>query len=72
VIGSMRTGRNVVVCNAHTDFSKGQMHHPHPYVTPDLKWIIFNSGQTGTPQVFAARVPEEMVAAVGVSPPKGA
>ena len=36
--------------------------HPHAYLTPDLKWIIFNSDSSGSPHVHAASVPEGMIA----------
>jgi hypothetical protein len=32
--------------------------HPHPYFSPDCAWVIFNSYRTGSPQVYAAAVPE--------------
>ena len=34
-----------------------QYTHPHPYFTPDCRWVIFNSDRTGIPQIYAARVP---------------
>jgi Tol biopolymer transport system component len=36
--------------------------HPHAYVTPDRRWVIFNSDRTGRLQVYAAAVPTELVA----------
>jgi hypothetical protein len=61
VIGSPRTGRSAVVCASKTWPTNDQTTHPHAYLTPDLKWVIFNSTRSGWPQVYAARVPDEMV-----------
>ncbi len=62
VIGSIATGRTAVVCESHASRSREQNTHPHAYLTPDLKWLIFNSDRSGFPHIYAARVPEEMVA----------
>lgn len=61
VIGSTRTGRTAVVCESKTSPGRAQNTHPHPYLTPDLKWLIFNSNRAGFPHVYAARVPPSMV-----------
>jgi len=61
VIGSMKTGKNAVVCHSESSFGRAQNTHPHPYLTPDLKWVIFNSDRSGEPQIHAATVPDGMV-----------
>lgn len=61
LIGSVATGKTAVVCASKTNVGRKQESHPHPYLTPDLKWVIFNSTRTGSPHVYAARVPEGMV-----------
>ena len=61
VIGSPKTGRSAVVCASKTWPTNEQNTHPHAYLTPDLKWVIFNSTRSGWPHVHAARVPEGMV-----------
>lgn len=61
VIGSIKTGRSAVVCESKTSRSRPQNTHAHPYLTPDLSWVIFNSDRSGFPQVHAARVPDEMI-----------
>jgi hypothetical protein len=61
VIGSIRTGKTAVVCEARTSMGKAQNTHAHPYLTPDLKWVIFNSDRSGFPHVHAASVPEGMI-----------
>ena len=64
VVGSPKTGRSVVVCASKTSPTKDQSTHAHPYLTPDLKWVIFNSNRAGWPQVYAARIPEEIIRGV--------
>ncbi|MCS7305362.1 MAG: oligogalacturonate lyase family protein [Thermoguttaceae bacterium] len=61
VIGSTKTGQSAVVCASETKPQAAQNTHPHPYLTPDLKWVIFNSNRTGVPHVYAAPVPEDVV-----------
>ncbi|MBC8234750.1 hypothetical protein H8E77_34835 [bacterium] len=61
VIGSNCTGKNAVVCHSESSFGRAQNTHPHPYLTPDLKWVIFNSDRSGEPQIHAATVPEGMI-----------
>jgi hypothetical protein len=62
VIGSIRTGKTAVVCESKTSPSDAQNTHPHAYLTPDLKWVIFNSNRSGFPHIHAASVPEGMIA----------
>ena len=52
IIGSIETGRNVVVCCSETSFGSEQHTHPHPYLTPDLKWVIFNSDRSGNQDLW--------------------
>jgi len=61
VIGSNQTGKTAEVCETKTSPTRSQATHPHPYLTPDLKWAIFNSNRSGFPHVYAASVPEGMV-----------
>ncbi|NOX53155.1 MAG: hypothetical protein GXP27_01695 [Planctomycetes bacterium] len=61
VIGSTRTGRTAVACESKTKPSRSQSTHPHPYLTPNLKWVIFNSNRSGWPHIHAARLPDGMV-----------
>jgi hypothetical protein len=59
VIGSTQADRAAVICESKTTPTRSQNTHPHPYVTPDLKWVIFNSNRTGSDHVYAARIPDE-------------
>jgi hypothetical protein len=62
VIGSIKTGKNAVVCHSESSLIPGQQNtHPHPYLTPDLNWVIFNSDRSGEPQIHAATVPDGMI-----------
>jgi hypothetical protein len=61
VIGSTQTGKTAEVCPSKTVPSRSQNTHPHAYLTPDLKWVIFNSNRSGVPHIYAASVPESMV-----------
>ena len=58
VLGSIRTGKTAVVCESKTSPGRAQNTHPHAYLTPDLKWVIFNSNRSGFPHIHAASVPE--------------
>lgn len=70
IIGSTKTGKTALLCESKTkvnfpdpgpDYIQNQNTHPHPYLTPDLKWVIFNSSRSGFPHIYAAKVPEGMV-----------
>ena len=61
VIGSIRTGKTAVVCESRASMSGPQNTHPHAYLTPDLKWVVFNSDRSGFPHVHAASVPDGMI-----------
>lgn len=68
VIGSVHTGATAVVCEAKTAPTRSQRTHPHPYITPDRQWVIFNSNRGGNAQVYAARLTEELVDSVAGQP----
>lgn len=61
VVGSIQTGRNARVCSSEASFGSSQDSHPHPYLSPDLKWVVFNSDRTGQTQIHAARLPEGLL-----------
>jgi hypothetical protein len=61
VIGSIQTGKTAVVCESKASRGSPQNTHPHAYLTPDLKWVIFNSDRGGFPHVHAASVPKGMI-----------
>lgn len=57
VVGSVRTGKKAVVCDAGGYWPTFEVGHTHPYLTADNKRIVFGSTRTGTPQVYAAELP---------------
>jgi len=61
VIGSIRSGKTAVVCESKASMGGPQNTHAHAYLTPDLKWVVFNSDRSGFPHVHAASVPEGMI-----------
>jgi hypothetical protein len=61
VIGSVKTGKTAVICESKTSRGRSQNTHAHAYLTPDLKWIIFNSDRNGFPHIHAASVPNGMI-----------
>lgn len=61
VVGSIKTGRSRVLCPSRSSLSSPQYTHPHPYFSPDCRWVIFNSDATGIPHVHAARVPDGLL-----------
>jgi len=61
VVGSIRTGRNRILCESGASCGRPQFTHPHPYFTPDRRRVIFNSDRTGIPQVCSATVPDGLL-----------
>jgi hypothetical protein len=57
-IGNVETGRYLPLCDSHTRQGTCQYSHAHSYMTPDNKYVIFNSIATGIAQVYAARIPD--------------
>ncbi|NLE66997.1 MAG: hypothetical protein GX608_06195 [Lentisphaerae bacterium] len=63
IIGSPATGRAAVVCPARASYKRGTPDsHPHAYLSPDLRWVVFNSDRTGAIEIYAASVPAAMAA----------
>jgi Tol biopolymer transport system component len=44
--------------------SQSQDTHGHSYLSPDAKWMVFNSDRTGQPQIHVASIPDAIVADV--------
>lgn len=63
IVGSPRTGRFVAICKSHSNFAKkfGQHSHAHAALSPDFRWVVFNSDRTGRPQTYAASVPKALL-----------
>jgi hypothetical protein len=56
-VGCLETGRMLPLCDAGVSFGHPQYSHPHAYMTPDNKRVIFNSDRTNLCQVWCADVP---------------
>jgi len=63
-IGSVASGRTAVVCDARTSMGRLQASHAHPWCSPDMKWVVFNSDRTGRTEIYAARIPGHLPATV--------
>lgn len=61
LVGSVKTGRYRVLCDHGSSFSAPQYTHPHPWLTPDCKWAVFNSDRYGAPHVFTASIPQGLL-----------
>jgi hypothetical protein len=70
IIGSPATNRAAVVCPARASYRRARERrawadsHPHAYISPDLKWVVFNSDRTGTQQIYCAALPPALVASL--------
>lgn len=64
-VGSPSTGKTVVIHEGPKEDSGGspfgQQSHPHAYLTPDFRWMVFNSDQTGRPQIYVCQIPAELL-----------
>ena len=69
IIGSPKTNKALLVCQAKSTYNRAARRegtctfdsHPHAYISPDRKWVVFNSDRTGTQQIYAAEIPVSMV-----------
>jgi len=50
------------VCDPRSSCSHPQWTHPHPSLSPGLKYVLFNSDQTGIGQVYLAELTQEFLA----------
>jgi Tol biopolymer transport system component len=57
-VGSLVTGRCLPLCDSHASCGRPQYTHTHPYITPNNRYVIFNSDQTGICQIYAAEIPD--------------
>lgn len=71
IIGSPQTNRAAVVCQSLASYNRARRRtgvgltfdsHPHAYISPDRKWVVFNSDRTGIQQIYAAAIPGQMIA----------
>lgn len=60
-LGSLETGRVLPFCDPQVSWGSLHYTHPHAYLTPGNRHIIFNSDRTGICQVFAAEIPNGLL-----------
>jgi len=58
LVGSAETGQFKMLCRSESFFGSPQYTHPHPFMSPDGRFVFFNSIKTGIPQIYACRIPE--------------
>jgi hypothetical protein len=61
-LGSLQTGRVLHLCEAPCSRSGGHETWEEPYITPGNRHVIFNSERTGHAELYAATVPDHVVA----------
>jgi hypothetical protein len=61
-LGSLETGRVLHLCEAPCSRSGGHETWEEPYITPGNRHVIFNSERTGHAELYAATVPDHVVA----------
>ena len=45
----------------HASCSHPQWTHPHPSLSPNIKYVLFNSDMTGIGQIYLAELTEEFL-----------
>ena len=68
-VGSLEGGTCRALCDSHTRQGAPQYSHAHPYLTPDNRHVVFNSNQSGIPQVYAASVPPDFLQSLAPDTP---
>ena len=63
-LGSLETGRVVEFCEAPCSRSGGHHTWEEPYIVPGNRHVIFNSERTGHAELYAATVPDHVVASL--------
>ncbi len=60
-IGSLESGRHKCLVLSRTEHDSNQWSHTHPYMTSDNAWLIYTSNRNGHPQVYGAKIPQEIL-----------
>lgn len=63
-VGNVDTGKVLPLCDTGSSCGPPQYTHPHAYMMPGNRHVIFNSDRTGLAQVYAADVPSALLAAL--------
>ncbi len=62
VIGNLETGKyRTLIEDSKASSGGNQCRHTHPYLTADNGHVIYNADPSGTPQVYAAKIPKEFL-----------
>ena len=56
----VETGKICRLAYSASQYGHAQWTHPHPSVSPDAQYVVFNSTRTGVPHVYVATIPPEM------------
>jgi len=57
----LETGKSRLLCLSKSSNAHPQWSHPHPCWSPDNSMVLFTSDWGGLPQVYLAKIPEEML-----------
>ena len=60
-LGCIATRKVLPLCDTGASGASPQYTHTHPYITPGNHRVVFNSDRTGIPQVYTARIPEDLL-----------
>jgi len=60
-LGCLATKRVLPFCDTGASGGSPQYTHTHPYIAPGNARVIFNSDRTGICQVYAARIPKDLL-----------
>lgn len=58
MIGSLQTGRYRLLCHSGASLGRPQYTHPHPFFSPDGRYVLFNSDRRGLPHIYCAEISE--------------
>jgi hypothetical protein len=61
-VGCIATRKVLPLCDSGASGGSPQYTHTHPYITPGNRHVIYNSDRTGIAQVYAATIPETLLA----------
>ena len=70
-VGSNSNGEHVHVCNASPRTTSlaaqfGQPADPHAYLSPDLRWMVYNACLSGKPEIYVAAIPPALLEGLSV------
>jgi oligogalacturonide lyase len=64
IIGSVVTGKSRLFCHSGASCGRPQYTHAHPFFSPDMKHVLFNSDRTGIGHIYAASVPDGLLSSL--------